>query len=92
MIRSSEEFKRAYWTPVFKDEWISKWTPPNRHIKDEEEVRQTGIEDVLYSGSYCFVEWPDKAPEIFPPDTLRIDLTIMPDLSRRIKLESASEV
>jgi len=61
-------------------------------LKDEEEVRQTGIEDILYSGSYCFVEWPDKAPEIFPPDTLRIDLTIMPDLSRRIKLESASEV
>ena len=61
-------------------------------LKDEEEVRQTGIEDVLYSDSYCFVEWPDKAPEIFPPDTLRIDLTIMPDLSRRIKLESASEV
>jgi len=55
-------------------------------------VRQTGIEDVLYSDSYCFVEWPDKAPEIFPPDTLRIDLTIMPDLSRRIKLESTSEV
>jgi glyoxylase-like metal-dependent hydrolase (beta-lactamase superfamily II) len=29
LIRSSEEFKRAYWTPVFKEEWISKWTPPN---------------------------------------------------------------
>jgi len=43
MIRSSEEFKRAYWTPVFKDEWISKWTPPNRHIKDEEEVIFDGI-------------------------------------------------
>jgi glyoxylase-like metal-dependent hydrolase (beta-lactamase superfamily II) len=43
LIRSSEEFKRAYWTPVFKEEWISKWTPPNRHIKDEEEVIFDGI-------------------------------------------------
>jgi glyoxylase-like metal-dependent hydrolase (beta-lactamase superfamily II) len=43
LIRSSEEFKRAYWTPVFKDEWISKWTPPNRHMKDEEEVIFDGI-------------------------------------------------
>ena len=43
LIRSSEEFKRDYWTPVFKEEWISKWTPPNRHLKDEEEVTFDGI-------------------------------------------------
>ena len=43
LIRSSEEFKRAYWTPVFKEEWISKWTPPNRHIVDNEEVSFDGI-------------------------------------------------
>jgi glyoxylase-like metal-dependent hydrolase (beta-lactamase superfamily II) len=43
LIRSSEEFKRAYWTPVFKEEWISKWTPPNRHVEDEEEVIFDGI-------------------------------------------------
>ena len=43
LIRSSEEFKRDYWTPVFKEDWISKWTPPNRHLKDEEEVTFDGI-------------------------------------------------
>jgi tRNA threonylcarbamoyladenosine biosynthesis protein TsaE len=61
-------------------------------IRDEEEARQAGIEDVLYSGSLAFVEWPEKAPGIFPPGTLEVYLDLMPDGSRRIKLESASEV
>lgn len=61
-------------------------------IRDEEEARLAGIEDVLYSGSVSFVEWPEKAPEIFPPGTLRMYLDVMPDKSRRIKLESPSKV
>jgi tRNA threonylcarbamoyladenosine biosynthesis protein TsaE len=39
-------------------------------LKDEEEAIQTGVEDCLYSGNYCFVEWPGKAPGIFPENTL----------------------
>jgi tRNA threonylcarbamoyladenosine biosynthesis protein TsaE len=61
-------------------------------IRDVEEARQAGIEDLLYSGSVSFVEWPEKAPEIFPPGILWVYLDIMPDKSRRIKLESPSEV
>jgi tRNA threonylcarbamoyladenosine biosynthesis protein TsaE len=61
-------------------------------IRDEEEARQAGIEDVLYSGSIGLVEWPEKASGIFPPGTLNVFLDIMPDGSRRIKLESTSEV
>jgi tRNA threonylcarbamoyladenosine biosynthesis protein TsaE len=61
-------------------------------IRDEEEARLAGIEDVLYSGSLGLVEWPEKAPGIFPPGTLDVYLDIMPDGSRRIKLESTSEV
>jgi tRNA threonylcarbamoyladenosine biosynthesis protein TsaE len=61
-------------------------------IRDEEEARQAGIEDVLYAGSVSFVEWPGKAPEIFPPGTLNMYLDVLPDKSRRIKLESPSEV
>ncbi|HLO82246.1 MAG TPA: tRNA (adenosine(37)-N6)-threonylcarbamoyltransferase complex ATPase subunit type 1 TsaE [Chitinophagaceae bacterium] len=55
-------------------------------IKDEEEAIQAGIEDVLYSGSVCFVEWPEKAPAIFPTGTLEIRLFVNPDQSRTIKL------
>jgi tRNA threonylcarbamoyladenosine biosynthesis protein TsaE len=39
-------------------------------LKDEEEALRAGVEDVLYSGELCLVEWPDRAPGIFPPGTL----------------------
>ena len=45
-------------------------------LKDEEEAIRAGVEDCLYSGNYCFVEWPEKAMGIFPDSTLRV--TIVP--------------
>ena len=39
-------------------------------LKDEEEALRAGVEDVLYSGELCLVEWPDRAPGIFPPETV----------------------
>jgi tRNA threonylcarbamoyladenosine biosynthesis protein TsaE len=61
-------------------------------IRDEEEARQAGMEDVLYSGSICFAEWPEKAPDLFPPGIVDVYLEVMPDGLRRIKLQSTSEV
>src|SRR5580658_1258848 len=39
-------------------------------LKDEEEALRAGVEDVLYSGELCLVEWPDRAPGIFPAGTI----------------------
>ena len=61
-------------------------------IRDEEEARQAGMEDVLYSGALCFVEWPEKAPGLFPPGAVDVYLEVMSDGQRRIKLQSTSEV
>lgn len=55
-------------------------------IKDEEEALHAGIEDILYSGSSCFVEWPEKARGIFPPNTVEAELRVNDDQSRTIKL------
>ena len=41
-------------------------------LKDEEEAVRAGVEDVLYSGELCLVEWPDRAPGIFPPETVAL--------------------
>ena len=38
-------------------------------LKDEEEAIRAGVEDCLYSGEICLVEWPDRAPGIFPKDS-----------------------
>src|SRR3954467_15470212 len=33
-------------------------------LKDEEEALQAGVEDTLYSGSLCLIEWPEKASSL----------------------------
>lgn len=55
-------------------------------VKDENEAINAGIEDCLYSGNICFVEWPEKAESIFPDDTLHITMTLVDDNSRKLKL------
>ena len=54
-------------------------------IKDENEAINAGIEECLYSGNICFVEWPEKAPGIFPDDTLHIKITSVDDNTRKLK-------
>ena len=43
IMNATEETKRIQWTPIFKEEWISKWTYPNQNIKDEEAVTFDGL-------------------------------------------------
>ncbi len=56
-------------------------------LKDEAEAINAGIEDCLYSGNICFVEWPDKAPGLFDADTLHIYLSSDDAETRRITIE-----
>lgn len=46
-------------------------------LKDEEEALRAGVEDVLYSGELCLVEWPDRAPGIFPPGTIELRIRVI---------------
>lgn len=43
-------------------------------LRDEEEAIGAGVEDALYSGNICLVEWPERAPGIFPEDTVHVYL------------------
>lgn len=45
-------------------------------LKDEHEVVSAGVEDCIYSGHICFVEWPEKAPHLF--DAQAVDVFIEP--------------
>jgi tRNA threonylcarbamoyladenosine biosynthesis protein TsaE len=53
-------------------------------LKDEEEAIRAGVEDVLYSGDLCLVEWPDRAPGIFPPETIQLRLEVIDPDTRKI--------
>lgn len=55
-------------------------------VKDETEAINAGVEDCLYSGDICFVEWPQKAAAIFPEKTLHITISSVEDNARKLKL------
>lgn len=55
-------------------------------LKDEEDAIEAGVEDCLYSGHYCFVEWPDKAPGIFPENTLHVCITALNNETRKLTI------
>jgi tRNA threonylcarbamoyladenosine biosynthesis protein TsaE len=57
-------------------------------LKDEEEAIRAGVEDCLYSGEVCLVEWADRAPGIFPDDSLGIFLEILDVNTRKIRIPS----
>ena len=39
-------------------------------LKDTEEALDAGVEDCLESGNICMIEWPEKAMELLPEQTI----------------------
>jgi|SRR5882724_12594547 len=56
-------------------------------LKDEDEAIRAGVEDCLYSGEICLVEWPQRAPSIFPPETIHISIELVDPATRKISTE-----
>jgi tRNA threonylcarbamoyladenosine biosynthesis protein TsaE len=55
-------------------------------LKNEEEAIGAGVEDVLYSGETCFVEWPEKAPALLPDNTIHCYLELINETQRKLKI------
>jgi len=55
-------------------------------LKNEEEAINAGVEDCFYSDHICLVEWPEKAPGIFPEQTIHILLELVDAKTRRLKI------
>lgn len=53
-------------------------------IRSKEEAIEAGIEDCLYSGERCFVEWPEKAPSLFPERTVFARLQVVSANTRKL--------
>ena len=41
-------------------------------LRKPEEAFDIGLEEYLYSGNYCFVEWPEMAGELLPEETVHV--------------------
>ena len=55
-------------------------------LKDEDEALKAGVEDCLYSGNLCLLEWPEKVPHLLPPDTIHVFLEVVDDKTRHLKI------
>lgn len=51
-------------------------------IKKLEEVYDMGYEDYFYSGSLCFIEWPELIEELLPEDAVKVSIVEQEDGSR----------
>ena len=53
-------------------------------LENEMEAMDMGLEDYLHSDAWIFVEWPEKIPNLLPPDTMNINIEILTPTERRI--------
>lgn len=71
-------------SPTFSlvNEYRTKEGSPLYHfdfyrIKNESEAYDMGYEDYLYSGNYCFIEWPEKIADLIPGDCVKIEISVV---------------
>ncbi|MBO4250399.1 MAG: tRNA (adenosine(37)-N6)-threonylcarbamoyltransferase complex ATPase subunit type 1 TsaE [Paludibacteraceae bacterium] len=43
-------------------------------LKDIREAMDFGAEEYLYSGNYCFIEWPEMIESLLPDDTVWVKI------------------
>ena len=54
-------------------------------LKNETEAYDIGTDEYFDSGKYCFVEWPEKIPTLWPSDFLSVKIRQDSELTRVIE-------
>ncbi len=55
-------------------------------LRDEKEVITAGVEECIFSGQYCFVEWPERAEGLFPGNTVKCHFTVLDTITRKLTI------
>lgn len=55
-------------------------------LRDQRELLDIGFEEYLDSGAYCFIEWPELAGELLPPDALHVRVEAAPSGVRTLRV------
>ncbi len=53
-------------------------------LKNLEEALEIGIEDYFDSGALCLIEWPDRAADVMPLDTVEVNIAVLPSGARQL--------
>lgn len=60
-------------------------------LNSEEEAFDIGIEEMIYGGGICFIEWPDKVLHLLPENTLFVKIRLNEDLNRVFTWEAVPQ-
>lgn len=55
-------------------------------LKDIREAMDFGAEEYLYSGNYCFIEWPRMMEALLPDNTIWINITPLENGDRKLTI------
>lgn len=55
-------------------------------LKTEEEALDFGVEDYLYSGNFCFLEWSEKIPNLIPENHTIITIKTLENGNRELEI------
>jgi len=56
-------------------------------LKNDTEALDMGYEEYFYSGAYCFIEWPEKIPNLLPEHYVRVKIEVTGHDTRQILAE-----
>ena len=56
-------------------------------LKDIREAMDFGAEEYLYSGNYCFIEWPEKIEALLPEDTVWVKIVPQENGDRQLIID-----
>ena len=58
-------------------------------LRDARELHDIGVEEYLDSGHYCFIEWPELAEGLLPPDVLHVTVEAAVNGVRTLRMAPA---
>jgi tRNA threonylcarbamoyladenosine biosynthesis protein TsaE len=53
-------------------------------LQSEMEALDMGIDEYLYSGNWCFIEWAENIPSLIPDEHSKINIETLPNGKRRL--------
>jgi tRNA threonylcarbamoyladenosine biosynthesis protein TsaE len=60
-------------------------------LKNADEAIAAGVEECIFSGAVCFIEWPERATSLFDEDTVHVLIEPLNEHTRKIELLSAAQ-
>lgn len=55
-------------------------------LNKETEALDMGVDDYLYSGNWCFIEWSEKIENLIPDEHSVVTIELLPDGKRELNL------